>query len=570
MNLMKDFISVNQKIEEKIIKKYIKYAQTCVDKRELSKNINNLKSYTLKEISKNNNLNNLISELEKVFNKNYYYKYKLNTISILKKYIVSPGMKTEEYYFFGVYTGILIVFLCIILIVCLNFDIDMDDDKKFKMIFPMFRGLIVLCFYMWMFCFCVSGWIDNHINYKLVFKYSEKYSELVDLVKHSSFWTMLTVFSIMLYLIQRTEIAQSILWWAYIFPLNVIPLIPWVILLCYLFFPSKYFFNYSGRIYLWNTLKDSFMLSTDFRAGWFSNQLVSLSGLLRDFAYTLCYFISYNDDVIIVKKKCTKENIIIFFITIIPSTLRMLQCVNNCIQSKKLYPNSINAGKYFVSIVSSYLSYIYRGDFTIFCLWVFVAICSAIYSFCWDIFMDWGFFEKNSPNLYLRSKLSFKNIKVYYYAIGTDFIFRLFFVLSISPEIVYSFIRPEFFTLVVLSAEVLRRSLWNYIRVEHKHIEICNNFRATEFIETVFYEKDGSLQLKSFNSKKDLDNVNARLNKIKNSEYFHNKQLYTASEFLNKLEDPTYKDFFVDENSDEEDNKLKRRNTLVSKIELDN
>ena len=127
MNLMKDFISVNQKIEEKIIKKYIKYAQTCVDKRELSKNINNLKSYTLKEISKNNNLNNLISELEKVFNKNYYYKYKLNTISILKKYIVSPGMKTEEYYFFGVYTGILIVFLCIILIVCLNFDIDMDD-----------------------------------------------------------------------------------------------------------------------------------------------------------------------------------------------------------------------------------------------------------------------------------------------------------------------------------------------------------------------------------------------------------------------------------------------------------
>jgi hypothetical protein len=50
--------------------------------------------------------------------------------------------------------------------------------------------------------------------------------------------------------------------------------------------------------------------------------------------------------------------------------------------------------------------------------------------------------------------------------------------LTITPDYVYTFVRPEFFLMLLYLIEMFRRGMWNFFRVELKHIEICNQFKV--------------------------------------------------------------------------------------------
>lgn len=78
-----------------------------------------------------------------------------------------------------------------------------------------------------------------------------------------------------------------------------------------------------------------------------------------------------------------------------------------------------------------------------------------------------GFFEKNSPNKFLRKNLSFETHWMYYFAIVTDAIFRAVWVLTISPAAVGINIPKDIFYIITYSTEVIRRNQWNYYRMEN-------------------------------------------------------------------------------------------------------
>lgn len=74
---------------------------------------------------------------------------------------------------------------------------------------------------------------------------------------------------------------------------------------------------------------------------------------------------------------------------------------------------------------------------------------------------------------------------------------RFMWILSMSPEMVAHLIRPELLSLMIFSLEVLRRGMWNFIRVEYKHIDICKEFKVTMNVELPFEkDKDGKWNLK--------------------------------------------------------------------------
>lgn len=118
------------------------------------------------------------------------------------------------------------------------------------------------------------------------------------------------------------------------------------------------------------------------------------------------------------------------------------------------------------------------------------ALVSTLYSYSWDIKMDFGFLHEGS-NFPLREKLSYKNKFFYYFCMTINLFLRFLWVLTVSPEIVLRFIRPEFFFFAISFMEVFRRGMWNFIRIELKHIEICKEFRVTADIELPF-KKDSS------------------------------------------------------------------------------
>jgi hypothetical protein len=98
--------------------------------------------------------------------------------------------------------------------------------------------------------------------------------------------------------------------------------------------------------------------------------------------------------------------------------------------------------------------------------------------------MDWGLFDKNAKeNTFLREEIVYKRI-YYYLAIAEDLILRFSWAVQLSltemggmtSELVTTFLAP---------AELIRRFIWNFFRLENEHLNNCGNFRAVRDISVV-------------------------------------------------------------------------------------
>ena len=83
------------------------------------------------------------------------------------------------------------------------------------------------------------------------------------------------------------------------------------------------------------------------------------------------------------------------------------------------------------------------------------ALWAGLYAYYWDVKMDWGLAQPNCKPRFLRSKLMYKPIAVYYVAIVEDLFLRFAWLLSLSP------VRPagfniEMWLLIVSLLEVFR------------------------------------------------------------------------------------------------------------------
>lgn len=154
----------------------------------------------------------------------------------------------------------------------------------------------------------------------------------------------------------------------------------------------------------------------------------------------------------------------------IASTLRILQCIRIGYDAKQyLWTASFfNTLKYISNLLTLLFSYLYTADQpNIFSAWVAFAVVSTVWSFYWDLKMDWGLLTSNCKYRFLRDDLSYGGPKIYYFMIVMNFLLRLSWVFTLSPSIVASFkIQPVLFSLLTGTLEICRRGLWNLLRVE--------------------------------------------------------------------------------------------------------
>lgn len=316
---------------------------------------------------------------------------------------------------------------------------------------------------------------------------------------------------------------KEVLIWAYN---DVFPLFLWFSLLVYLIFPSTMYqdlLNYKGRKYFLNLLlecllaplyfvidliklivdslrttileidynyseeaffsffKYFFLMSlntNEFRHIWFTDQLTSFIGPLRDIEYTFCYISNYKTDVADKFALCHSERLTVLFVGMLPNILRVFQCLRLIISSKSFFPQIINAGKYTFVIVAACLAFYTKQNSDLYFYWWIVAILSTIYSSFWDIKHDFGFLEPNSSNYPLRTKISYKSKYIYYAIIVSNFILRFGWVLTTSPEILENIVYPELSLFIIYGLEIIRRSIWNFIRVEYEHVKLCKDFKV--------------------------------------------------------------------------------------------
>lgn len=299
ISLMKNFIEINLKAKTKIMKKFNKYCQfiSDSDKIEISKELDNYLNEPYINLSNAiKELNDIQTEIEKIFYSNFFEKYGLNTLKKLKDYANSVYFTHKETFYFGFFMGILLVLIIIFFLIAWYFDIDMDDDAQFKSIFPMFRGYTIICLYLWLLGLNVYAWNNFNINYKLCFQFKDHYSDLTNILKRNSFFTTTLVLMILCYMILRTKI-PIIYELVEFIPLEMTPIIAWSFLIFYLAMPSRNWFNYKGRVYFFNLLIESFssiFIKTEFKHIWLMDQLTSMIGPIRDIEYTCCYYFHYS------------------------------------------------------------------------------------------------------------------------------------------------------------------------------------------------------------------------------------------------------------------------------------
>ena len=528
ISLTRKFIETNLDIKDTLMKKYKKYfgiqtfnsfsrkkidnnSQIIIEDEkeneeyddELENTINEFINYQSSIGQYGDTLKSLEVEIEQCFGENFSFKYGSKTDKILKKYLKVKTITESQSFYLGLFIGFLLFQFGIICTLAWYYDIDMDRDPEFMSVFPMFRGFFVLCLYWWVHGLNITVWIKADISYRVIFQIDSNYSSPIQIFKRAAIFTFILLSCLLIYMIKRIYkgaffgIFEPI-------PINTLPLICWGSLLVYTFCPFD-IWNYEGRAFLGQLAKESFgsfLLKTGFRHVFFMGQMCSFIATMRDMEYTVCYYAYYDAPLWAKIEYCRKTRGIYFFLAFLPNFIRILQNIKEIYDSKKLFPKLFSIINYCLSISVALLSFLWPQHPSLHIFWLIFTFISSCCSYAWDIIIDFGFLEKGK-NYPLRNKLYYKPKIIYYLIALYNFVLRFFWLWTISPEVLGSFLRPETLSIILNSLEITRRGCWNFLKVENKHIDISKEFKVSNDIELPFVKVGG----KYVNNESNLLNI---------------------------------------------------------------
>lgn len=208
---------------------------------------------------------------------------------------------------------------------------------------------------------------------------------------------------------------------------------------------------------------------------WLADQACSLVILFVDCEFLLCWYLV--DGTIYGPRKgviahCGDYSSIRALFSIMPSVIRFIQCVRRFQDSGDSFPHLVNAGKYSTTLMKAAAQRQFRlqqNEFNFF-LWIGTETFSSVYCLWWDLTQDWGLFEKSKSGgrRLLRNRLIYRN-SFYYFAIVEDSILRFAWAFKLLALRQTALHREE--TNTILSfAEIFRRIVWNFIRIENEHV----------------------------------------------------------------------------------------------------
>ena len=544
------YIDLNLQAKRKILKKFNKYLQSTNEgklppNKTQEEEIKKMKEYieitlTPEQLTI---VINIESDIEKLFKKYFYEKYTLDTLKVLKESKAEVAFTQSDAFYFGFFIGILFIIFLLSILIGSHFHIDMDDDAKFKIIFPMFRGYLVMVLYFWFLGLNVYVWNKYHINYRLSFNFDSHYSPVINIFSRAAFFTMTVALMLLCYMIERTQIPILYDLVSYI-PLEFTPLISYIIALVYILSPFKNF-NYLGRIYLGKLFYEtmaSITTTSELRHTWLGDQMTSLVGPFRDIEYTVCYYTHYFNTYEEKKRLCSNRRPIVILIGIYPYLIRFMQVIKTMWEKSIIFPDILNAIKYTLSILVAISSY-YSKTYEFFeKTWLLIAVFSSCWSYCWDMKMDYGLIQSGTMNKLLRNELFYKRKWIYYTAMVLNLMGRFAWVLTISPDMVYRWIRPEFFLMVIYMIEMCRRGMWNFFRIELKHIDLCKHFQVSDKIKLPklseikeIIARNEKNKVEEKNSNKNIDVLNFSFNSQRIS-LGENSNIKIFNDYLNSFE----------------------------------
>lgn len=117
--------------------------------------------------------------------------------------------------------------------------------------------------------------------------------------------------------------------------------------------------------------------------------------------------------------------------------------------------------------------------------WMALFVGSSSYSFCWDVYMDWGLGRREHG--FLGPSLMFPKKWYYYSVMCADLIMRFMWVMTlVPPDTGAKFEFPAYLTAISMSVELFRRTIWGFFRMENEHRSNTQGFRRVTVIPLHF------------------------------------------------------------------------------------
>ncbi|XP_012286703.1 xenotropic and polytropic retrovirus receptor 1 homolog isoform X1 [Orussus abietinus] len=395
----------------------------------------------------------------------------------------------------GLFSGsFIILFVAVVLSAMFH-----DGGENLKIAFRLYRGPLLLIQVLFLIGVNVYGWRSSGVNHVLIFE--------LDPRNHLSEQHLMELAAV-LGVVWTLSLLSFLYSASLSIPPYVNPLVLVGIMLAFLLNPFR-MFHHEARFWLlrimWRVLIAPFVF-VNFADFWLADQLNSLATALLDFHFLACFYATNGNwldagDT----TQCMSGSLIVRpIVNCLPAWFRFAQCIRRYRDSKEAFPHLVNAGKYsttFLVVISatlrSYHADKYTNNWDSPWLWMWLASCifNSIYSYTWDIKMDWGLLDSNAgENKFLREEVVYSSASFYYFAIIEDFFLRFSWVASYIL-IEYGYISNDLMTSISAPLEVFRRFIWNFFRLENEHLNNCGKFRAVRDISIAPVESSDQTQI---------------------------------------------------------------------------
>lgn len=282
------------------------------------------------------------------------------------------------------------------------------------------------------------------------------------------------------------------------FPAGVFPFILVVVTIYKLIFPLR------TRGPMWHSIwlvVTAPMTSPSFYHGYVGDIFTSMVKVFQDMAWTAFFILSgdwlISEDVAAsLKHKWSSRmwyrNALIPMLTLLPLWIRFNQCLRRYLDTGDRFPHLANAAKYALSQTVTLFGAFHplymrnKRESDVFeAFWTFAFVASSLYSFTWDVYMDWGL--GRPKHSFLGPRLMYPKRSLYYATIGVDLVLRFAWVLTlVPPKTGANFALPAYLTSVSMMLELFRRTVWGFLRLENEHRSNTAGFRRVGFVPLHF------------------------------------------------------------------------------------
>ncbi|KAG0690024.1 hypothetical protein C6P40_004075 [Pichia californica] len=418
--------------------------------------------------SKSDVLDNLMTSVEESYTR--YFENgnrkvsitKLRTSAIEKTYYLSD-------YFGGFFIGLALPFVAYSIYLGLHKTI-IGELINGKYLLQIWGGFFVIVVMSWLFSINCLVWTKFKVNYKFIFEFNQH-----DTLDYKQYMVLPSLFLL---------IGGFTAWfsfedfWPDIFSGYDFPWIFLAVSVVLLLCPFDMFYL-NARLWLLSTLTRlllSGLYPVEFRDFFLGDIFCSLTYSISNVSMFFCIYSKHWKNCV----NCgSSRSRILGFLQCLPSIWRFLQCFRRYADTGDWFPHLANMCKYTVSTLYYMSLSLYRietiNKYKI--LLIFWATLNSVYSSIWDIIMDWSLLQFDSKNFLLRDEITFKYPSIYYSAIIIDVILRfqwIFYVLfpaQIQQSAITSF--------CIAIAEILRRFIWIFFRMENEHATNVHLFRAS-------------------------------------------------------------------------------------------